>query len=305
MLLQLSTQRPQARDLSYLLHKHPDRVQSVEIPSGRAHIFYPQADDQVCTVCLALDINPVRLARDNRQNAADFALGDYVNDRPYVASSYLSVALAKAFSTAMNGTCQSKPELVGVEMPFQVRIAVLPAPKGGEPLIRSLFEPLGYTVQLTRHTLDSEFPEWGDSRYYTLALTGEQTLQTLLSHLYVLIPVLDSRKHYWVSEAEVEKLLEKGKDWLENHPENAQITRRYLKGLHRLTRRALDRLQAVEDVPKPEEVGEEAPNTEATEHKVRLHDQRLLLAREELKAAGAESGSSRARPSASRAPTCT
>lgn len=153
MLLKISTKRAAARDLSFLLHKHPDRLQAVDLPAGKAHVFYPKADDQECSVCLLLDINPIDLVKNGKGNNNDFALAHYVNDRPYVASSYMSVALSNAFNTAMNGTCKQKPELVDEVMPFEAKIAVLPAPKGGEILIRKLFEPLGYSVELTRHKL--------------------------------------------------------------------------------------------------------------------------------------------------------
>lgn len=249
---------------------------------GKAHVFYPRADDQECSVCLLLDINPIDLVRNSKGANQDFALAHYVNDRPYVASSYMSVAIARAFNTAMNGTCKQKPELVDEVFPFEVKIAVLPAPKGGELLIRKLFEPLGYSVVLSRHSLDEQFAEWGDSRYFTVQLSGNHQLKELLTHLYVLIPVLDTQKHYWISQSEVEKLLSKGKGWLDNHPEKQQITTRYLKGIGGLMRNALERLQEVDDLADDQNKDEEV-----TGAKQRLHDLRLAVALEELKASGA------------------
>ncbi len=151
----------------------------------------------------------------------------------------MSVALAKTFSTALNGTCKNRPELVGINMPFEVRIPVLPA-RGGESLIRRLFEPLGYAVQVESLLLDPAFPDWGASKYFAVTLSGTVTLKALLSHVYVLMPVLDNEKHYWVSPHEVEKLLEKGEGWLKDHPEKEQITRRYLRNITGLTRTALE-----------------------------------------------------------------
>ncbi|MEO0553412.1 MAG: 3' terminal RNA ribose 2'-O-methyltransferase Hen1 [Bacteroidota bacterium] len=289
MLLKISTNRASARDLSFLLHKHPDRLQAVDLPAGKAHIFYPKADEQECSVCLLLDINPIDLVKNSKRNDNDFALGHYVNDRPYVASSYMSVAISKAFNTAMNGTCKQRPELVDESMPFEVKIAVLPAPKGGEILIRKLFEPLGYSIELTRHELDGKFSEWGDSRYFTVTLKGSQKVKDLLSHLYVLIPVLDTNKHYWVSKSEVEKLLQKGQGWLGSHSEKEQITKRYLKGIGGLTRNALDRLIEVEESTGDDEKETlEGSESEVDQKKESLHNQRLKLALEELKNAGAE-----------------
>lgn len=208
-----------------------------------------------------------------------------MNDRPYVASSFMSVAIAKAFSTAMNGKCSKKPELVDVKMPFEIDISVLPAPKGGEMLIRKMFEPLGYTVELGRHILDDKFTNWGDSKYFTLKLNHTITLQELLSHLYVMIPALDNDKHYYVSQNEIEKLLEKGKGWLSEHPEKEQITKRYLFNLHSLSRQALERLN---DDDESEQIKEEAAS-ENIKKKETLHQQRLKLVLEKVKESGANS----------------
>ena len=211
MLLTITTTRQPASDLSFLLHKHPAKIQEVEIPAGKAHIFYPEVSTEKCTLALLLDIDPVGLVRRNGGSGDDlFALEQYVNDRPYVASSLMSVAIAKAFSTAMNGRCKDKPELVDIAMPFEVTIAVLPV-RGGDGVLRQLFEPLGYEIAATRHPVDPTFPNWGESRYFTVTFRHTLTLQQLLSHLYVLIPVCDNDKHYWVGQHEVEKLLEKGR----------------------------------------------------------------------------------------------
>jgi 3' terminal RNA ribose 2'-O-methyltransferase Hen1 len=249
MLLKITTTHTAATDLSYLLHKHPAKLQSVELSQGNAHIFYPHADDKLCTVALLLDIDPIGLVRKSGESGPDsFGLGHYVNDRPYVASSFMSVAITKAFSTAMNGKCEKRPELVEQVMPFDVTVSVIPASKGGEFLIRKLFEPLGYTVSLEQYILDAKFPEWGQSKYFTLKLKGNLKLKELLSHLYVLIPVLDNEKHYWVNQHEVEKLLQKGEGWLKGHPEKEQIIKRYLRNISGLAKNALARLMDDEPV---------------------------------------------------------
>lgn len=287
MLLTISTTHKPATDLGYLLHKHPDKFQSVELSIGMAHIFYPVSSEERSTIALLLDIDPIDLVRGSRNlSGKEFTLGQYVNDRPYVASSFLSVAISKAFSTAMNGKCKDKPELVDKKMPFEVKIAVLPAPAGGEFLIKKLFEPLGYKVNVKRHTLDVRFKDWGESKYYTVELSNTITVKELLSHLYVLVPALDNDKHYFVSQDEIEKLLARGKGWLESHPEKEQITSRYLINLVSLTRRALERLNEGEE---EEIAGEEERDKEEIKRKESLHQQRLALVLEELKKTGAES----------------
>lgn len=284
MLLKISTTHTPATDLSFLLHKHPDKLQSVELSNGNAHIFYPEASADRCTVALLLDIDPIGLVRSSGDRGANsFLLGHYVNDRPYVASSFMSVALSKAFSTAMNGKCANRPELVDVVMPFEAEISALPAPRGGESLIRKLFEPLGYTVALQRHVLDAKFPEWGDSQYFSVKLAGAFRLKELLSHLYVLIPVLDNEKHYWVSQHEVEKLLQKGEGWLKDHPEKEQITKRYLRNIAGFARNALNRLTEGEETVPSDEA---APEVDVVKEK--LHSKRLKAVLGELVASGAK-----------------
>jgi 3' terminal RNA ribose 2'-O-methyltransferase Hen1 len=284
MLLNISTTHYPATDLGYLLHKHPDKFQTIELSVGKAHIFYPEKSDERTTISLMLDIDPIDMVRGSKNLMGDgFSLRQYVNDRPYVASSFMSVAIAKAFSTALNGKCKDKPELVEIVMPFEISIASLPSPKGGERLIRKFFEPLGYEVNLTRHPLDTKF-DWGESRYYSLTLKGSKTTQEVLSHLYVLIPALDNDKHYFIDKSEIEKLLEKGGDWLREHPEREQIVQRYLLGLHALSRKAIQ-------IMKEEEIDlENAEIEEQTELKVKretLHDKRLQLVTEKIIASGA------------------
>jgi hypothetical protein len=178
MLLNITTTHQPATDLGYLLHKHPDKFQSVELSVGKAHIFYPEVTESRTTISLLLDIDPIEMIRSGRKIGGEgFALGHYVNDRPYVASSFMSVAIAKAFSTALNGRCNDKPELVNQPLPFEVTIGAVPAPKGGESLVRSFFEPLGYQVELQSHPLDSKFPQWGmlPTAYKVVNLQDEES----------------------------------------------------------------------------------------------------------------------------------
>ena len=141
MLLTLSTTHTPATDLGYLLHKHPNRVQTFNLPFGRAHVFYPEASETLCTAALLLDVDPLKLTR--RGGAASFALQPYVNDRPYVTSSLMSVALARVFSSALGGRCKEKPELVGKALPLEVKLTALPChgdkSGGGEALLGKAF----------------------------------------------------------------------------------------------------------------------------------------------------------------------
>lgn len=303
MLLTITAEGENAAALSFLLHKHPDKLQQVELSVGVAYIFYPECGKEKVTAALLLDIDPIGMVRNAKNFAGkDFLLGQYVNDRPYVASSFMSSAISKAFSSAMNGSCKEHPEFIDMPLALTAKISVLPAPRGGELLIKRLFEPLGYTVEAERHLLDTQFSEWGYGKYFTLTLKNTLSLKDLLSHLYVLIPVLDNEKHYFITQNEVEKLLQKGKGWLEQHPEREIIVSRYLINLKSLMRSAFEVLQAVEDgiIPDTDNEAEQDELTKiedtAAAHtqlqkvkKERLHDIRLKLVAEKLKQSGAAS----------------
>ncbi|NQV27791.1 MAG: 3' terminal RNA ribose 2'-O-methyltransferase Hen1 [Rhodopirellula sp.] len=286
MLLTITTTQCPATDLGYLLHKHPDRFQSFEMSFGKAHVFYPEVREDQCSACLLLDVDPVGMVRrQGRNRNQNFLLGHYVNDRPYVASSFMSVAISQVFGTAMGGRCKDRPELVGTPIPLTARIDVLPV-KGGEEFLRQVFEPLGYTIEATRHTLDEQFPEWGKSPYFSVSISGTKTLSELLTHLYVLIPVFDNNKHYFVGEDELEKLLSKGAGWLASHPEKEQISRRYLKHRHSLFREALARLVEPDD-PGEEDGDASEAIEDALERPLSLNDQRHGAVLAELRASGA------------------
>ncbi len=272
MLLTISTTHNPATDLGFLLHKHPDRLQSFDLSFGKAHVYYPEATEQRCTAALQLEIDPIGLVRSIRRGGGQRLLEDYVNDRPYVASSFLSVALNSVFRSAFTGGSRDRPELAAAKMPLEAVVHCLPS-RGGEAVLRRLFEPLGYEVSVESHPLDTQFGAWGKSPYYTVKIAAAKRLRDLLRHLYVLIPVLDSKKHYWVGDDEVEKLLRHGEDWLESHPEKELIASRYLKHRRSLARAALERLTDGEDIPASQEDGQ--PDTEQVlEAPLRLNDRR-------------------------------
>ncbi len=288
MLLEITTTHQPTSDLGYLLHKHPDKFQSFDLSHGQVHVFYPELTEEKVKFCLLLDIDPIELVKGGRNlSGKGFALGHYVNDRIYVASSFMSVGISKTLSSALNGRCKDRPELLGVKMPFEVKISVLPAPIGGAILIQKLFEPLGYKVQLERHILDAKFESWGESKYYTLYLKNELTLQELLTHLYVLIPVLDNDKHYYVGKNEIDKLVARGGDWLQEHPERKQIAERYLFNLKSLSRQALERL-IEKDGNETAEAGIVETHEEMVKRKT-LHQKRLYKVVEKLLETNAES----------------
>ena len=253
MLLTITTTAEPASDLGFLLHKHPGRVQSFDVSVGAAHVFYPEVGERRTTAALLLEVDPVGLVRGRHGPSGEgFALGQYVNDRPYAASSMLAVAIKEVFRTALTGRCASHQELADSAMPLELHVPALPC-RGGIDLARRVFEPLGWQVTATAAPLDPAMPGWGESRYLDVRLAGTVRLADALNHLYVLLPVLDDAKHYWVTTDEVDKLVRAGGDWLARHPEKELITRRYLAHKRELTRDALARLAEVDDM-EPEDL---------------------------------------------------
>ena len=286
MLLTISTTYAPATDLGYLLHKHPARMQSFALTFGQAHVFYPEARVESCTAALLLDVDPIGLVRrPHGQFAENFALAQYVSDRPYVASSFLSVAIARVFSSALSGKCKDRPQLAETAIPLKAELSILPC-RGGENLLKQLFEPLGYIITAKQHDLNAQFPDWGQSRYFSVTLENTCRLSELLTHLYVLIPVLDDEKHYWVGDAEIEKLLKHGNNWLAAHPKQESIVSRYLKHQRRLTRDALAQLRE-EDAQETNDVIQANEEAQA-EERIGLNEIRLAAVTEALKQSGAK-----------------
>ena len=304
MLLTITYTGSQTQNLGYLLHKNPGRAQRFELNSGRAYVFYPEVSDGRTTCALLLDIDPIDLAR-GKAGSKDGGLFDYVNDRPYAASSFMSTAIVQVFGTAMKGRCEAMQALADTPLNLTARVHNLPV-RGGPDLPHQIFEPLGYAVSCERKPLDEKFPEWGDSPYIDLTLEGTVTLSALLNHLYVLIPAFDRQKHYYIGEDEVEKLLKHGEGWLAAHPMRNAIAGRYLGNKRALARKAIDRLmeeeateEELEELAAQEEAMEttETPETQATpeaegqkqEKKVPLNDLRLAAVRDAVLECGAGS----------------
>ena len=286
MLLQISTTHAPATDLGYLLAKNPDKAQSFDLSFGRAHAFYPVADADNCTFALLLEVDPIALVRGKNKNDSG-PLAQYVNDRPYVASSFASVAIAQVLRSALGGQSRERPLLADTALPLRARVEAIPC-SGDGSFVRSLFEPLGYQVTLDIPKLDPQF-EWGQAPCAALELRGQLKLSDLLAHLYVLLPVLDDNKHYFIGEAEVEKLLKRGAGWLETHPQREVITSRYLKRQRGLVNAALERLERL----APETADEETEAPDAAEAGIEkplsLHQIRLDAVLDALKNSGAKS----------------
>ncbi len=141
MLLTITTTQYPATNLGYLLHKHPARFQSYDLSFGRVHVFYTDASEERCSACLLLDVDPVVIVRG--KGSAEGLLSQYVNDRSYVASSFLSVVISQDLGSALQGRCKDRPDLAATVISISARIDVLPV-RGGERFLRGVFEPLCY-----------------------------------------------------------------------------------------------------------------------------------------------------------------
>ncbi len=285
MLFSLTTTHEPATDLGYLLGKNPARYQTAELNFGRAHVYYPQADERCCTMALMLDIDPVALVRRDDSGAGPMA--QYVNDRPYAASSFLAVALAQLFSSAMSGRSRERPELAAQPLPLSIEIPLLRSATGQR--IHDCFEPLGFEVQTQRIALDPQFPDWGDSPYYSVRLQTQARLSEVLSQLYLLLPAIDGDKHYFVGSDEVDKLVARGGDWLRDHPLRDWILSAYLKRRRSLVNEALAKLlggeiDEVESATQPE--GQEEA---ALEKPLSLNERRMAAIESQLVALAAQS----------------
>lgn len=266
----------QPADLGFLLHKHPDRVQAFTVYGGVATVFYPEVGPDRCTAALVLEVDPVALVRGRSGSHDGFALGQYVNDRPYVASSLLAVAMGKVFRTALNGRCAGREELAASALDLSIS---LPAVPGDPDLLRRLFSPMGWQVAAEAIALDETRPDWGDAPLAHLTLAGTMRLADALNHLYVLLPVLDGAKHYWVGDDEVDKLVRAGSGWLATHPERELISHRYLAHQSGLKDAAIQRLVELDDRPV-DDAAEDDDAAQVTPLRRRRHDAVLDVVRE-------------------------
>jgi 3' terminal RNA ribose 2'-O-methyltransferase Hen1 len=256
-----------AHDLSFLLHKHPESTHTRSTAAGEATIFYAEVGKQRTTAVLHLDVDPIALVRGKDQRP-DGLLDQYVNDRPYVANSFLSVALSRAFGQSMSGKSKERQALADRALPFEARVTPVGC-AGGADVVRSMFEPLGYTVSA------DPIDEGGHRGLYDLKISADVLLRDLLNHLYVLVPVLDNAKHWWIDRDEIDRLLAKGEGWLADHPAKELIARRALKHRRSLVNEALARL--AEETADEAEEDEDRPTRceDALERPIRLHELRL------------------------------
>ena len=270
MILKISTTHQPAADLGYLLHKNPTRLHEETFPFGKGYVLFPEVSETKAEVALLLDVDPVGLVRGGSN------YDQYVNDRPYTASSFISSAMLHFFSTAMSGRSKERQEVADIAIPIEFELPVLRA-KGGEESIRGLLEPLGYALEI----------EQLRGNYFHVEGKITAQIKDVLTHLYILIPVIDNDKHYYVDKNEIGKLTNRAKDWLPTHPLKETIIQKFLRYDKILTKEATLRLAEFEPDLDEDETPVEEPK-EIVEKKVSLHTQRLEQVTKKLVEIGAQ-----------------
>ena len=273
MLLTITYKGKNTQDLGYLLYKNPARPQYVDLSMGKAYIFYPKVSDEETTIALMVQLDPLDLAK-GKDGTNDRGLFAYVNDRPYVASSFMSNAINRALGTAMTGRCDSRPELAEEQIDLTAKIYMLPV-RGDKTFINEVFEPLGYEVSYDTFPVDAQYPGWGECDCVNLTLHCSKRVSELLNQLYILIPVFDLQRHYYVNETDIDGLVKHGEGWLSDHPLCERIVRRYFKMARSYAKEALQKLGIYED------------KTETEDKPLPLDVLRLQAVRDEIISSGA------------------
>ena len=222
MLLTIACNGPDATDLSWLLHKRPDRFQKFDLGYGNAFIFFPEYARDRCTACLLLEIRSDSLNELCKAKDGEF---QYVNSRQYLSSSLLSAAIGRAFSSALKGVCQDKPSLVDKSYDIEIRISSFSC-RINPDFIERILAPLGYGIEWEELQKEEDYLDGGFS-YGDLHLRIHATLQNVLSHLYILFPVFDRQTHVWLGETQLQKFIRHSQKWLGEHPEKRLIINEY------------------------------------------------------------------------------
>jgi 3'' terminal RNA ribose 2''-O-methyltransferase Hen1 len=252
--LSIATTRPKAADLGFILYKHPDRVfrsDSSRNKNLKAVGFYPEAGDERCEFVLLVEVDPVERVRGLAWNGG---IAQYVEPLPFLASSYMSQAISLCLRSAMNGIVSSKDpsedarlRAMAVEhWPLEIKVSPI---RTSPALIERMFQPLGWEVTIDSMPLDVPGVE-RDNALHTVTLKGSSTVQDALTQLYVLLPALDPVRHYFYDEAEVAKLLEKSRNWLETHPARNLIVGRYLSKSRELREAAMSQFEEAVEAPQ-------------------------------------------------------
>lgn len=244
MLLTITCKDPDARDLSWLMHKRPERFQFFNLPYGKAHVFFPEYSDEKTIACLLLEVESAGLNEICKAREGEF---QYVNPRQFLSGSLLASAIAKVFASAIKGICEERSELAQKPFNFEIEIANFSCRLKPE-YVERLFAPLGYEIKFV--PLTNQYAE-RTMQFGNLRLSAKATLRNILSQLFILLPVFDRQIHFWIGEDQLEKFVRHAKGWLENHPEKRFIINEYFWQAAELKYCVIEQFDALAVVEEP------------------------------------------------------
>jgi 3' terminal RNA ribose 2'-O-methyltransferase Hen1 len=226
MQLTIQASGDNVQAISYLLAKNPNNLYERNHKGHLVRLFYSKFTETELEVTIFVTPDPIEMVKNNSNS---YDITHYINDREFAVSSIFCSFIRSALGTALNG--QPKEEhLKWVNHPFSFNFEFGPVVSSlSDEKLMNLFEPIGYEVTINRPEIEYSFPIKTKSSARYLSIKGMKTLQEGLRHLFVLIPVIDNYKHYFIDEKEIEKLERYGEGWLEQHPLRDLIYRQALR----------------------------------------------------------------------------
>ena len=226
MQLTIQATGDNAKVMSHLLSKNPANLYERNQKGHLVRFFYSKFTDQEVEATIFVTPDPIELVQSNSNS---YDITHYINDREFAVSSIFCSLIRSALGTALNG--QPKEQYMEwVDHPFSLQFEFGPVVSTlTDQQLAELFEPLGFALAITRQEIDYSIRMKDESSARYLTLRGTKTLHESLRQLFVLIPVLDNYKHYYIDEKEIEKLERYGEGWLENHPLRDFIYRKSLR----------------------------------------------------------------------------
>lgn len=226
MQLTIQASGDNVKAISYLLSKNPSNLYERNHKGHLVRLFYSKFTETELEVTIFVTPDPIELIKNNSNS---YDITHYINDREFAVSSIFCSFIRSALGTALNG--QPKEEhikWVDHPFPFTFEFGPVVSTLTDEKLM-NLFEPIGYEVTINRPEIEYSIPIKTKSSARYISIKGMKTLQEGLRHLFVLIPVIDNYKHYFIDEKEIEKLERYGEGWLEQHPLRDLIYRQALR----------------------------------------------------------------------------
>ena len=216
MIFSISTTHYPATDIGFLLHKNPDEFHKIPFNFGDVYIFYPYGSPELCMATLIVKIDPIKLY--------EKSFIDVCYDFPFIETEYevfgfslFSMLLSKIYVMTLNGISNSRSELVNLSIPLSANIInVMHYDK--VLLIKEFFEQLEYNVRIENKSGNNNETKLCKIECFNIEITAIIPLKNILSHLCIILAVLDNSLHYWMNENEIDKIIEMSKVFLKNHP---------------------------------------------------------------------------------------